>query len=201
MHDPENPLAYHLRTAAVVAKVLDNAVYATRDAIATLGGQIIALLAQLDAEQRDALGITVEVVVCSAGPIQCDIPGLSIKHLPTIDDAGVERRSGASVLYLDAFHGRPDGVLLKLQSTPGVMVSATSDLENVKSWLEPVCGIVVDDAGAARLVTQESSKEGNITTRLGANAESIVHTFIEALSHDLERRARFNRSADLPKSG
>lgn len=200
MNEPENPLAHHLRNAAVVAKVLDEAVDVTRDAIVTLGGQIAALLAQLDPEQLAALGITVEVVIRSDGPIQRDAPGLKIKHLPTIDDEVFERRSGATALYLDAFHGRPDRVVLQLQSTPGVKVSGTSELENVKSWLEPVRGIVVDDAGAARLVAQESGKKGNITTRLGANAQSIVHTFIEALSYDLQRRARFNRAADLPKS-
>lgn len=196
---PENPLAHHLRNAAGVAKVLDEAVDVTRDAIVKLGEQIVAQLAQLNREQLDALRIHVEVVTRSDGPILKDVPGLKVTHLPTIDTDEFERRSGATALYLHAFHGTPDRVLLQVQSTPGVMVAATSTLENVETWLEPVRGIVIDDAGQARLVTEIPDRNGHVVARLGPNAQSITHTFLEALTHDLQRRARFNRAANLRK--
>jgi len=188
----ENPLVQHLRTAAAFAKMLDDVVDVTRDAIVTLGAQIAAKLAELDPEEIKTLGITVEVVTRSDGPIQEDVPGLTITHLPTIDSDEFERRPGATALYLDAFHGRPDRVLLQIQSTPGVMVSATSTLERIEPWLEPVCGIVVDAAGEARLVRRLVDQRQHFTTGLFAGAQDIVHTFIEALTHELQRRERFN---------
>lgn len=195
----ENPLAHHLRNASVVAKVLDDAVDVTRDAIITLGAHIAGKLAELDSEHIETLGITVEVVTRSDGPIQEDVPGLIITHLPTIDTEEFERRPGTTALYLDAFHGRADRVLLQIQSTPGVMVSATSTLKRIEPWLEPVRGIVVDDAGEAHLISQLVDEHHHLKTGLFAGAHEIMHTFLEALTHELQRRARFNCAADLPR--
>jgi len=92
---PENPLARHLRNAAVVAKVLDKAIDVSHDAIATLGEQIVAQLAQLDREQLDVLGIQVEVVTQSAGSILKDLQGSRSRTYPrstAMSSSGVPAR-------------------------------------------------------------------------------------------------------------
>jgi hypothetical protein len=191
---PPNPLELLLGYAAHTAQALDESVDVTRDAIVTMAAQLAVKIAELDRDQVAALGITVEVVTRTNGPLQEDVPGVTISHLPTIDSDEFERRPGATALYLDAFHGRADRVLLQIQSTPGVMVSATSTLERIESWLEPIRGIIVDAAGKARLV-REIDVGGRIHYPLHADAEAVLFTFLQALGHELERRARFNPAA------
>jgi len=196
---PENSLVGHLRNVAVAAKVLNDATEVTRLAIGTLGEQVAHELAQLDQTQLEAVGIKVKIVTRSDGPIFEAAAGLEIEHLPTIEDTDrFERRQGTTALYLSAFEGTQDRELLQIQSTPGVMVSATSSLDQIEDWLEPIRGIVIVESGEARMVT-ERVIDNHIVTNLGANAHAIVHTFLEALSHKVQLRARFNRATDLPQ--
>ncbi len=78
-------------------------------------------------------------------------------------------------LYLEAFRGTEDRIMLQTQSTPGVLVAATSRLDELDLWCKPVLGIIIDDAGAARLVTQIVTEDGrDVQTRRGADASRPV---------------------------
>jgi hypothetical protein len=159
----------------VAASTLAKAVEYTRGAIVGMGEQIHA---QLDREQRDALGIHVSVVTRTDGGLWESENGLDLQHLPTIDEGPFERRAGATALYLEAFRGTEDRIMLQIQSTPGVLVAATSRLDELELWCKPVPGIIIDDAGAARLVTQIVTEDGrDVQTRRGADARVIVEVF------------------------
>ena len=174
--DQEHRLAGKLRSAVLAATVGADAIAYTRSAIVTLGAQLAARLALLPAADLSALGIGLLIV---------------------LDDAGFDARPGATALYLEALGSGSGRFYLEVRSNPGDITLATSPCESLNAWLIDVRGIFIDDTGAARLVNERAGKDGFPNVAAGADADAILEAFIDALLLELQRRARFNRAADL----
>jgi hypothetical protein len=122
---------------------------------------------------------------------------LPIEYLPALDDAGFDARPGATALFLEALGSGFGRFYLEVRSNPGDITLATSPCESLNAWLIDVRGIFIDDTGAARLVNERAGKDGFPNVAAGADADAILEAFIDALLLELQRRARFNRAADL----
>jgi hypothetical protein len=194
--DQEHRLAGKLRSAVLAATVGGDAIAYTRSAIVTLGAQLASRLALLPAADLSALGIGLLIVLRGTPTVE-DVPGLPIEYLPALDDAGFDARPGATALSLEALGSGSGRFYLEVRSNPGDITLATSPCESLNAWLIDVRGIFIDDTGAARLVNERAGKDGFPNVAAGADADAILEAFIDALLLELQRRARFNRAADL----